>query len=70
VPVLLSAAVEPQSATAPTETTVPDRASRRASKRRTDGGEIEVILPGGARLTLRGRVEGTALRAVLAALKA
>jgi hypothetical protein len=41
------------------------------SKRRTDGGgEIEVVLPGGARLTLRGRIEATALRAVLAALKA
>jgi transposase len=71
VPVLLSAPEEPPSASAPTETTVPDRASRRALKRRTDGGgEIEVVLPGGARLTLRGRVEATALRAVLAALKA
>ena len=28
------------------------------------------VLPGGARLTLRGRVEATILRAVLAALKA
>jgi transposase len=71
VPVLLSAPGEPPSASAPTETTVRDRASRRALKRRTDGGgEIEVVLPGGARLTLRGRVEATALRAVLAALKA
>lgn len=71
VPVLLSAPEEPQSASAPTESTAPDRASRRAPKRRTDGGgEIEVVLPGGARLTLRGRVEATALRAVLAALKA
>jgi hypothetical protein len=50
---------------------VPDRASQRAPKHRTDGGgEIEVVLPGGARLTLRGRVEAAALRAVLAALKA
>jgi transposase len=71
VPVLLSAPEEPQSATAPTETAAPDRGSRRSAKRRTEnGGEIEVVLPGGARLTLRGRVEGTALRAVLAALKA
>jgi transposase len=71
VPVLLSAPEEPQSATATTEIAAPDRASRRTPKRRTDGGgEIEVVLPGGARLTLRGRVEGTALRAVLAALKA
>jgi transposase len=71
VPVLLSAPEEPLSAPATTEITVPDRASRRAPKRRTDGGgEIEVVLPGGARLTLRGRVEATALRAVLAALKA
>lgn len=70
VPVLLSAPEEPQSA-AVTVTAVPDRGSRRPAKRRTDGGgEIEVVLPGGARLTLRGRVEATALRAVLAALKA
>lgn len=70
VPVLLSAPEEAQAAA--TEVTDQDRASRRASKRRaaiTDG-EIEVVLPGGTRLTLRGRVEGTALRAVLAALKA
>jgi hypothetical protein len=46
-------------------------ASRREPRRRAEGGgEIEVVLPGGARLTLRGRVEATALRAVLAALKA
>jgi transposase len=71
VPVLLSAPEEPQSVTAPTEIAAPDRGSRRSVKRRTDGdGEIEVVLPGGARLTLRGRVEATALRAVLAALKA
>ncbi|HTO61054.1 MAG TPA: transposase [Bradyrhizobium sp.] len=70
VPVLLSAPEEPQAATA-SETTEQDRASRRPPKRRTaNGGEIEVVLPGGARLTLRGRVEATALRAVLAALKA
>jgi transposase len=71
VPVLLSAPEGPQGATAPTETVAPDRGSRRPAKRRPDGGgEIEVVLPGGARLTLRGRVEATALRAVLAALKA
>ena len=71
VPVLLSAPEEPQRAAAVSETTDPDRASRRSSKRRTtNGGEIEVVLPGGARLTLRGRVEAAALRAVLAALKA
>lgn len=69
VPVLLSAPEHPQGAT--TEATAPDRGSRRTAKRRSDGGgEIEVVLPGGARLTLRGRVEATALRAVLAALKA
>ena len=69
VPVLLSAP-EPQSTIAAPET-VPDRGSRRSAKRRTDGGgEIEVVLPGGARLTMRGRVEAAALRAVLAALKA
>lgn len=71
VPVLLSAPAEPQAAAAAAETTDQDRASRRTAKRRTaNGGEIEVVLPGGARLTLRGRVEATALRAVLAALKA
>jgi transposase len=71
VPVLLSAPQEPQTLAAVPETTDPDRALRRSVKRRTDnGGEIEVILPGGAHLTLRGRVEATALRAVLAALKA
>jgi transposase len=71
VPVLLSAPEEPQSATAATETAARGRGSRRSARRRTDGGgEIEVVLPGGARLTLRGRVEATALRAVLAALKA
>ena len=71
VPVLLSASEEPRTAAAASETTDPDRASRRTPKRRTDGGgEIEVVLSGGARLTLRGRVEATALRAVLAALKA
>jgi transposase len=70
VPVLLSAPEEPQSAATVAETTDQDRASRRTSKRKTaTGGEIEVVLPGGARLTLRGRVEATALRAVLAALK-
>jgi transposase len=70
VPVLLSAP-EPQSTIATPEIAVPDRGSRRSAKRRTDGvGEIEVVLPGGARLTMRGRVEATALRAVLAALKA
>jgi hypothetical protein len=31
---------------------------------------MEVVLPGGARLTLRGRVEATVLQAVLAGLKA
>jgi transposase len=71
VPVLLSAPEEPQRAAAASETTDQDRASRRTPKRRApSGGEIEVVLPGGARLTLRGRVEGTSLRAVLAALKA
>jgi hypothetical protein len=71
VPVLLSAPAEPQRAAAASETTDPDRASRRTPKWRTiNGGESEVVLPGGARLTLRGRVEATALRAVLAALKA
>jgi transposase len=71
VPVLLSAPDEPQAAAAAAEITDPDRASRLSSKRQTiNGGEIEVVLPGGARLTLRGRVEGTSLRAVLAALKA
>jgi transposase len=70
VPVLLSAPEEPQTATAVPETADPDRASRRPPKRRTaNGGEIEIVLPGGARLTLRGRVEAAALRAVLAALK-
>jgi transposase len=71
VPVLLSAPAEPKAAAAVLERTAPDRGSRRSAKRRTDGGgEIELVLPGGARLTLRGRVEATALRAVLAALKA
>ncbi len=70
VPVPLSALEQPHSAPATIETSVPVRASRRAPKRSDGGGEIEVVLPGGARLTLRGRVEGTALRAVLAALKA
>jgi transposase len=71
VPVLLSAPEEPQAAAAASETTDQDRGARRTPKRRTaNGGEIEVVLPGGARLTLRGRVEATALRAVLAALKA
>lgn len=57
--------------TAPAETAAADCGSRRSTKRRTDsGGEIEVVLANGARLTLRGRVEATALRAVLAALKA
>jgi transposase len=70
VPVLLSAPDEPQR-TAAVEAAAPNHGSRRSAKRRTDGGgEIEVVLPGGARLTLRGRVEATALRAVLAALKA
>jgi transposase len=67
VPVLLSAPEDPQSA----KTADQDGVLRRSSKRRTvNGGEIEVVLPGRARLTLRGRVEPTALRAVLAALKA
>jgi transposase len=71
VPVLLSAPEGPQSASALTEAAVPDRGSRRSAERRTDGGgEIEVVLPGGARLTLRGRIGAAALRAVLAALKA
>jgi transposase len=71
VPVLLSAPQELQSAIGASDTTDPDRASRRTPKQRVSGGgEIEVVLPGGARLTLRGRVEATALRAVLAALKA
>jgi transposase len=71
VPVLLSAPEEPHSAIAAAETTDLDRGSQRALKRRVPtGGEIEVVLPGGARLTLRGRVEATALRAVLSALKA
>jgi transposase len=71
VPVLLSAPEAPQRVAAVTETVAPDRGSPRSTKRRADGGgEIEVVLPGGARLTLRGRVEATALRAVLAALKA
>jgi transposase len=71
VPVLLSAPEEPQSATAATEAAAPNRGSQCSAKRRIDNsGEIEVVLPGGARLTLRGRVEATALRAVLAALKA
>lgn len=70
VPVLLSAPEEARAAAVP-ETTDPDRAARRSAMRRTAGsGEIEVVLPGGARLTLRGRVEAAALRAVLAALKA
>ena len=70
VPVLLSAPEEPQAAAAASETTDQDRASRRPPTRRTPNGrEIEVVLPGGARLTLRGRVEATALWAVPAALK-
>jgi transposase len=71
VPVLQSAPEEPHSAIAVAETTALDRGSLRVPKRRAlTGGEIEVVLPGGARLTLRGRVEATALRAVLSALKA
>jgi transposase len=71
VPVLLSAPEELHSAIAAAETTGLDRGSQRALTRRAPiGGEIEVVLPGGARLTLRGRVEAAALRAVLAALKA
>jgi transposase len=71
VPVLLSAPAEPQTTAAASEVTDQDRASLRTPKRKTaTGGEIEVVLPGGARLTLRGRVEAAALRAVLAALKA
>ena len=71
VPVLLSAPEVPRSATAATEAAAPDHESRCTPRQRTDGGgEIEVVLPGGARLTLRGRAEATALRAVLAALKA
>jgi transposase len=71
VPVLLSAPEELQTPAVVSETTAPDRTPRRSSKSQTaSGGEIEVVLPSGARLTLRGRVEATALRAVLAALKA
>lgn len=71
VPVLLSAPEEPRAAAEALGATDQNRVSRGAPKRRTsNGGEIEVVLPGGARLTLRGRVEPTALRAVLAALKA
>jgi transposase len=70
VPVLLSAPEEPRTAAAASQTTDRDRGSRLSPMRRTtNGGEIEVVLPGGARLTLRGRVEATALRAVLTALK-
>jgi hypothetical protein len=39
-------------------------------QRTEDGGEIEVILPDGVRLKLRGRVEARTLQAVLAALNA
>jgi transposase len=71
VPVLLSAPKGPHGAVAVAETPDPDRGSQRAPKRRAPtGGEIEVVLPCGAHLTLRGRVEATALRAVLSALKA
>jgi transposase len=72
VPVLLSAPEEPQGTTAASETAAPDGRSRHSARRRSTstGGEIEVVLPDGARLTLRGRVEAAALRAVLAALRA
>jgi transposase len=71
VPVLLSALENPQHGTAAPEVAMPDRASPRTPRQRThNDGEIEIVLPGGARLTLRGRVEPHALRAVLAALKA
>jgi transposase len=71
VPVLLSAPEESHGAIATAETTELDRGSQRVPKRRVPaGGEIEIVLPGGARLTLRGRVEAAALRAVLSALKA
>ena len=71
VPILLSAADEAQSAATVSETAPQKRAPRRARRRRTaSGGEIEVVLPGGVRLRLRGQVEATALRAVLAVLKA
>ncbi len=71
VPVLLSTPQGSQLPVAASEAIDPDRASRGTPQRRAlSGGEIEVVLPGGARLTLRGRVEATALRAVLAALKA
>jgi transposase len=70
VPVLLSAPEHPHSAIATAETTGLDRGSQRAPKRfAPSGGEIEVVLPGGARLTLHGRVDATTLRAVLAALR-
>src|SRR5688572_22589494 len=53
VPVLLSAPAEPQTTAAASEVTDQDRASLRTPKRKTaTGGEIEVVLPGGARLTL------------------
>lgn len=69
VPILLSAP-EAQGA-AISETAHQGRAPRRVRQRQTAGdGEIEVVLPEGIRLTLRGRVEATALRVVLAALKA
>lgn len=71
VPILLSAPDEAQSAATVSETAPPNRAPRRPPRRRTaGGGEIEVVLPDGVRLTLRGQVEATALRAVLAVLKA
>jgi len=70
VPILLSAPEVAQGA-AISETAYQDRAPRRVRQRRTaGGGEIEVVLPEGIRLTLRGHVEATALRAVLTALKA
>jgi len=69
VPILLSAP-EAAQGTAICETAQQDRAARRVRQRRaTGGGEIEVILPEGIRLTLRGQVEAAALRAVLTALK-
>ena len=70
VPILLSAPEEAQGA-AISEAAHQGRAPRRVRQRQAAaGGEIEVVLPEGIRLTLRGRVEATALRSMLAALKA
>jgi len=62
--------------TAPSEAAVmpvanaPTKSAPHESKQRPQGAEIEVTLPGGARITLRGQVEPKILRAVLAALQA